>query len=68
MPKPKRSHKRMDPDFKVIKGCVELLSKSTSPRMLRANMVYLWDRFVAHPPQPGTPTGEESVVIHRDDS
>ena len=41
--------KRLDPDFKAIKQATRALQGSSSLRMLRANMAYLWDRFVAHP-------------------
>jgi hypothetical protein len=37
------------PDIHVVTQCVKALNKSTSRRMLRANLIYLWDRFIAHP-------------------
>lgn len=37
--------KRIDPDVLVLKRCVKALLKST-PRMLRANLEYLRDRFL----------------------
>ena len=42
--------KPLDPDLKALCGAVRALKGST-PRMLRANMNYLWDRFVLHPPK-----------------
>jgi hypothetical protein len=41
--------KPLDPDLKALRACVKALQGSSCPRMLRANMDYLWDRFVAHP-------------------
>ena len=42
--------KRLDPDIKVLRGAVRALRGSSSHRMLRVNMEYLWDRFIEHPP------------------
>ena len=41
--------KRMDPDIKVLKACVRALDRSSSARMLKANVEYLYDRYVLHP-------------------
>ena len=41
--------KRLDPDLKAIGNAVRALKESSSLRMLRANMDYLWDRFAARP-------------------
>lgn len=41
--------KSIDRDLKVLRVTVRALLTSSSPRMLRANMEYLWDRFVRHP-------------------
>jgi hypothetical protein len=41
--------KRLDPDIKVLRACVRALDCSSSLRMLRANMEYLWDRYMRHP-------------------
>ena len=41
----------MDQDIKVLRVCAKALEKSTSPRMLRANLEFLWDRFVSNPPK-----------------
>ena len=38
--------KKLDPDVKVLRACVRALEQSSSPRMLRANMEYLYDKFV----------------------
>jgi hypothetical protein len=43
--------KPLDPDIKVLRACVKALQGSSSRRMLGANMDFLWDRFVAHPPK-----------------
>ncbi len=42
--------KRLDPDLKALRGAVRALQGSSTRRMLKANMGYLWDRFIAHPP------------------
>ena len=42
--------KRLDPDLKALRGAVRALQISSSRRMLKVHMDYLWDRFVAHPP------------------
>jgi hypothetical protein len=41
--------KRLDPDILVLRRCVAALDKSSSKKMVRANLEYLWDRYVAHP-------------------
>ena len=43
--------KPFDPDIKALRGAIRALSYSSSPRMLRANLEFLWDRFVNHPSQ-----------------
>lgn len=43
--------KPLDPDLKVLRGAVRALDGSSSKRMLRANLEYLWDLFIAHPPK-----------------
>lgn len=42
--------KRLDPDLKALRGAAKALSHSSSPKMLRANLEFLWDRFIDHPP------------------
>ena len=42
--------KRLDPDIKTLRAAVRALQGSSSRRMLKTNMNYLWDRFIAHPP------------------
>lgn len=44
--KPKRIR---DKDALALKGAIRALDKSTSRRMLRANLEFLWDRYIAHP-------------------
>ena len=44
---------RLDPDIKALRGAIRALECSSSPRMLRANLVFLWDRFIEHPPSDG---------------
>ena len=41
--------KKLDPDLKALRGAVKALRASSSRRMLKVNMDYLWDRFVTHP-------------------
>lgn len=41
--------KRRDPDISALKACVLGLNKSTSRRMLEANLRFLWDRYITHP-------------------
>lgn len=38
--------KPLDPDIKALKGAVRALQHSSSRRMLKANMDYLWHRFI----------------------
>uniref|UniRef100_A0A6M3LSB7 Uncharacterized protein n=1 Tax=viral metagenome TaxID=1070528 RepID=A0A6M3LSB7_9ZZZZ len=39
---------KWDIDLRVIERCTLWLRRSSSDRMLRANMDYLWDRFIEH--------------------
>lgn len=51
-PLPARSkhHRRsVSADLSVIKTCVRGLDKSTSSKMLRANLEFLMDRYLWHP-------------------
>lgn len=43
--------KPIDPDIKALRGAVRALAGS-SPRMLRPNLEFLWDRFIEHPTKP----------------
>jgi len=43
--------KRLDPDIKALRACVRALKASSSPKMLLANMEFLYDRFVRNPPR-----------------
>jgi len=45
--------KPIDTDIKVLRGVVRALDGSSSLKMLRANMWFLWDRYIDHP-HPGT--------------
>lgn len=38
-----------DKDILALKGAIRALDKSTSKRMLRANLDFLWDRYIVHP-------------------
>lgn len=39
--------KRLDPDIKALRGAVRALEGSSSERMLRANLEFLWGRFIS---------------------
>lgn len=41
--------KKLDRDVKALRDAARALEKSTSPQMLRANLEFLWDRFIDHP-------------------
>lgn len=41
--------RRMDGDISALKACIRGLNKSTSPKMLRANLEFLLDRYLWHP-------------------
>lgn len=44
-----------DPDIEILRACVKALGKSSSKEMLRAHLLYLWDRFIVNPPKEKTP-------------
>ena len=44
-----RKRRALDRDIKVIRATVRALDTSSSLRMLRANLEYLWDRYLGHP-------------------
>ena len=46
--------KPLDPDSKALRGATRALDGSSSLKMLRANMEYLWDYYIAHPPSSAT--------------
>ena len=48
----------MNQDIKALRGAVRALQGS-SPAMRRATLIYLWDRFVLHPPKE---EGESTLV------
>lgn len=39
--------KKLDPDIKVLRAVQRALVRSSSPRMLRANLRYFWGRYMA---------------------
>lgn len=41
-----------DKDILALGGAIRALEKSTSREMLRANLDFLWDRYIAHPVKP----------------
>jgi hypothetical protein len=41
--------KRIDPDISALKNAARYLKKSTSRRMVKANLEFLWDYFLGHP-------------------
>lgn len=38
-----------DKDIKALAGAIKALDKSTSKKMLKANLDYLVDRYINHP-------------------
>lgn len=42
--------KRLDPDIQALRKAVMWIERSTSERMKRATVEYLYDRYVRHPP------------------
>lgn len=53
-----------DADIAALKACIRALNKSTSRKMLRANLGFLFDRYVVHPsaelPEHLRPNGKVS--------
>lgn len=41
----------LDTDIAVLKACCEALNRSTTRKMLRANLNFLLDRFLVNPGQ-----------------
>jgi len=41
--------KPMDPDIKALRACVRALEKSSTEKMKKVNVLYLYDRYVVHP-------------------
>lgn len=41
--------KNQDQDMLALKQCVKALDRSSSKRMLRANLEFLWDRYISNP-------------------
>ena len=42
--------KTKDPDARAVAKACKALEESSSAPMLVANLRFLWDRYVAHPP------------------
>ena len=42
--------KPLDPDVKVLRAAVRAIEQSSSPRMKKANVEFLYDRYVRNPP------------------
>lgn len=47
-----------DKDVLALKGAVRALDKSSSPRMLRVNLEFLWDRYIVHPVRNAIPNAK----------
>lgn len=43
--------REFDKDIVALSGAIVALDKSSSPKMLRANLEFLWDRYITHPRQ-----------------
>lgn len=41
--------KKLDSDIKVLRAAARALNGSSSQKMLRANLEFLWDRYIEHP-------------------
>lgn len=41
--------KRQDHDILALKQAVKALNRSTSRKLLEANLRYLWGRYITHP-------------------
>ena len=41
--------KRLNPDIKALRGAVRALDNSSSLKMLRVNLEFLWDSYIGHP-------------------
>lgn len=41
--------KKLDPDLRCLREAVRALNRSSSRRMLKANLDYLYDRYIYHP-------------------
>lgn len=52
--------KKLDGDVRALRGCVRALEFSTSERMLKANVEYLYDCYIRHPRRSSTPTRRAS--------
>jgi hypothetical protein len=44
-----RKSRRVDPDLSARKACSKALNRSSSRPMLKANLEFLYDRFIFHP-------------------
>lgn len=52
--------KKMDPDIRGLCECVRGLNR-TSERMREHTILYLWDRYVAHPKKPAVEHGAQQT-------
>lgn len=41
--------KKIDRDIRVLRACVRALDQSSNDRMLKANLEFLYDRYITHP-------------------
>lgn len=41
--------KKLDSDIKALRAAVRALNGSSSQKMLKANLEFLWDRYIEHP-------------------
>jgi hypothetical protein len=46
---------RRDRDVIALERCCKALDRSTSPRMLKANLDFLVERYITHPNAAGEP-------------
>lgn len=46
----KRKSRATDPDILVLRACSRAIEKSTSQKMKRANVEFLFDHYVRNPP------------------
>lgn len=41
--------KKLDPDIKALRGAIRALNQSSNKRMLKANLDFLYDRYITNP-------------------
>jgi hypothetical protein len=42
-------NKKPDRNISALRGAIKSLNRSTSRQMLKANLDFIWDYFIAHP-------------------